>query len=63
MPGASIIQRACPLFVPLVEEGWLDHAVTRQVAEEYLTELRRADLESLILGCTTTRSSLPCCAT
>jgi glutamate racemase len=51
-PGASVIQRACPLFVPLVEEGWLDHAVTRQVAEEYLVELRAADLESLILGCT-----------
>src|SRR5262249_51809438 len=43
---------ACPLFVPLVEEGWLDHHVTRLVAEEYLTELRNAHLESLILGCT-----------
>ncbi len=52
MPGAAVIQRACPLFVPLVEEGWLEHPVTRQVAEEYLTELRRANLESLILGCT-----------
>ena len=51
-PGAEVIQRACPLFVPLVEEGWLDHAVTRLVAEEYLAELRNAHLESLILGCT-----------
>ena len=51
-PGAVVSQRACPLFVPLVEEGWLDHAVTRQVAEEYLAELKSADLESLILGCT-----------
>ncbi len=51
-PGATVIQRACPLFVPLVEEGWLDHRVTRLVAEEYLTELRHAQLESLILGCT-----------
>ena len=51
-PGAVPIQRACPLFVPLVEEGWLDHPVTRQVAEEYLTELRHAQLESLVLGCT-----------
>jgi len=51
-PGASVIQRACPLFVPLVEEGWLDHPVTRMVADEYLAELRKADLESLILGCT-----------
>jgi glutamate racemase len=38
--------------VPLIEEGWTDHPVTRSVAEEYLTELRAADLESLILGCT-----------
>src|SRR6266545_4495435 len=52
VPGASVISRACPLFVPLIEEGWTDHPVTRTVAEEYLTELRAADLESLILGCT-----------
>ena len=51
-PGANVISRACPLFVPLVEEGWLDHKVTREVAEEYLAELRAANLESLILGCT-----------
>jgi glutamate racemase len=51
-PGAMVLARACPLFVPLIEEGWIDHPVTRQVAEEYLGELRNADLESLILGCT-----------
>jgi glutamate racemase len=51
-PGANVLSRACPLFVPLVEEGWLDHRVTRLVAEEYLAELRAANLESLILGCT-----------
>jgi glutamate racemase len=45
-------QRACPLLVPLVEEGWLDHEVTRMVANEYLAELKTADLDSLILGCT-----------
>jgi glutamate racemase len=50
--GVAVLQRACPLFVPLVEEGWLDHPVTRMVAEEYLAELRAANLESLILGCT-----------
>jgi glutamate racemase len=43
---------ACPLFVPLVEEGWIDHAVTRQVAEEYLKPLRDAQVDTLILGCT-----------
>jgi glutamate racemase len=51
-PAANVISRACPLFVPLVEEGWLEHRVTRLVAEEYLAELRNAPLESLILGCT-----------
>jgi len=51
-PQANVIARACPLFVPLVEEGWLDHPVTRLVAEEYLAELRAANLDSLILGCT-----------
>src|SRR5262249_29117638 len=52
MPGATIISRACPMFVPLIEEGWIDHPVTRQVAEEYLIELRNGGLESLILACT-----------
>ena len=51
-PGAAVLSRACPLFVPLIEEGWIDHPVTRQVAEEYLLELRAAALESMILGCT-----------
>jgi glutamate racemase len=51
-PGAAVISRACPLFVPLIEEGWIQHPVTRTVAEEYLLELRAGNLESLILGCT-----------
>ena len=51
-PAAHVLSRACPLFVPLIEEGWMDHAVTRTVAEEYLAELRGANVESLILGCT-----------
>lgn len=51
-PGTLVIARACPLFVPLIEEGWLDHPVTRLVAEEYLAELENGGLESLILGCT-----------
>ncbi len=51
-PGASVISRACPLFVPLVEEGWTHHPVTRAVAEEYLLELKNGNPECLILGCT-----------
>jgi glutamate racemase len=51
-PGASVISRACPMFVPLIEEGWIDHEITRAVAREYLTELANGKLESLILACT-----------
>ncbi len=51
-PGATVIAHACPLFVPLVEEGLLEHPATRTIAEEYLAELRSGALESLILGCT-----------
>jgi glutamate racemase len=47
-----VTARACPLFVPLVEEGWMDHPVTRQVAEEYLEPLLREHINALVLGCT-----------
>ncbi len=51
-PRAEVVQKACPLFVPLIEEGWLDRSVTRQVVEEYLVPMRRARIDALILGCT-----------
>lgn len=51
-PDVTITSRACPLFVPLVEEGWTEHDVTRQVAEEYLEPLARAGVDTLVLGCT-----------
>jgi glutamate racemase len=51
-PGLTVIQRACPLFVPLVEEGWFDHPATELVAADYLEELRAAQVRSLVLGCT-----------
>jgi glutamate racemase len=50
--GLEITSRACPLFVPLAEEGWLNHPVTHQVAEEYLAELRSSRVDTLVLGCT-----------
>ena len=50
--GLEITSRACPLFVPLAEEGWLNHPVTFQVAEEYLTQLREIGVDTLVLGCT-----------
>ena len=51
-PEARVEQRACPLFVPLVEEGWFDHPAAELVAREYLTPLRQANVEALVLGCT-----------
>lgn len=51
-PDAAIHSRACPLFVPLVEEGWLEHPVTRLTADEYLAPLLAAGIDTLVLGCT-----------
>ncbi|MDR1228351.1 MAG: glutamate racemase [Azoarcus sp.] len=51
-PGARVYSQACPLFVPLVEEGWLDHPVTRLTAQEYLRPVLAEDIDSLVLGCT-----------
>lgn len=51
-PSARVFSQACPLFVPLVEEGWLDHPVTRMTAQEYLRPVLAEDVGSLVLGCT-----------
>ncbi len=51
-PNASVIGKACPLFVPLVEEGLLQDPVTDEIARRYLTELKDRQIDSLILGCT-----------
>jgi glutamate racemase len=51
-PGAQVVQRACPLFVPLVEEGWFDHQATELIGEEYLGPVRQAGVGALVLGCT-----------
>jgi len=50
--GACVIERACPLFVPLAEEGWVDTEVTRNVANEYLGELADNAPGALVMGCT-----------
>ncbi len=53
--GINAREKACPLFVPLIEEGWIDHPVTERVAHEYLDQFFH-DYESgpdaLVLGCT-----------
>ena len=51
-PDARITVRACPLLVPLVEEGWSDHPVARQVAQEYLEPLIKEGINTLVMGCT-----------
>jgi glutamate racemase len=43
---------ACPLLVPLVEEGWVDHEATRLIVRDYLAPLRAEGLSTLVLGCT-----------
>ena len=47
-----VIERACPLFVPLAEEGWADSDVARTVARDYLSEFTGKTLGALVLGCT-----------
>ncbi len=51
----AVREKACPLFVPLVEEGWVEHPVTEQVAKIYLSEAfsdDARDADVLVLGCT-----------
>ena len=51
-PDAEVITCACPLFVPLAEEGWVDNEVARLTAQTYLQELKDAAVDTLVLGCT-----------
>lgn len=51
-PEITVIGKACPLFCPLVEEGWLHDPVTVEVATRYLEELKEKEVDTLILGCT-----------
>ena len=51
-PEITVFGKACPLFVPLVEEGWTKDSITREVAGRYLGELLEKDIDTLIMGCT-----------
>lgn len=51
-PDVSVTAKACPLFVPLVEEGFKKHRVTEEIIEYYLDSMKHSDIDSLILGCT-----------
>jgi len=48
----EVVQKACPLFVPIVEEGWWENDIACAIAEEYLGSLRKEDIDTLVLGCT-----------
>ena len=51
-PAVKVFSQSCPLFVPLVEEGWLNGTISRQIAEQYLKPLTRHRIDTLIMGCT-----------
>jgi glutamate racemase len=51
-PQIQVIEKACPLFVPLVEEGFINDPITRLVAEKYLHEMKQEKIKTVILGCT-----------
>lgn len=51
-PDATVYVQACPLFVPLAEEGWNQHKVAESVAKEYLLPLKKKGIDTLVLGCT-----------
>lgn len=50
--SVTVIGQACPLFVPLAEEGWISHPATRAIAEEYMKPLKEQQTDTLVLGCT-----------
>jgi glutamate racemase len=51
-PKILVYEKACPLFVPLAEEGWINHKATYLIAEEYLKELKDHKVDTVVLGCT-----------
>lgn len=50
--SVNMILKACPLFVPIAEEGWQDTEVARLTAEKYLSDLRESDIDALVMACT-----------
>lgn len=51
-PDIDVFSVPCPLFVPLVEEGWTDGQITEMIADRYLADMREKDIDTLVLGCT-----------
>ena len=51
-PGFRVFSEACPLLVPLVEEGWIDTRETKMILRKYLSPLKQKQIDTLVLGCT-----------
>ena len=51
-PEAFVISQACPLFVHLAEEGWIEGEIPKQIADYYLAEIKKVGVDTVILGCT-----------
>lgn len=51
-PEIQVLEKACPLFVPLIEEGFKEHHVTQEIIEFYLDSMKKTDIDAMILGCT-----------
>jgi glutamate racemase len=51
-PAVQVTARACPLFVPLIEEGWLEGEITERVVRQYLSPLIEEGVDTVVLGCT-----------
>ncbi len=51
-PRVKVFSQSCPLFVPLVEEGWLGGSISRHIAQQYLAPMKQQRIDTLILGCT-----------
>jgi len=50
--SCSVIEISCPLFVSIIEEGWADSSIARDIAKIYLHDFSNSDIDTLILGCT-----------
>lgn len=52
LPGVEVIGKPCPLFVPIVEEGFAKHKIAEEVIDYYLASMKETDIDTMILGCT-----------
>jgi glutamate racemase len=52
IPGAKVVSVACPLFVPFIEEGWVDHPALDIIVKDYLLPLKQENVDTVLLGCT-----------